>query len=101
RAAELNQRPVALFATYHDGKLPQQNSYAVAEPHNIVISVIKKAEDNDDLIVRCYETSKIATHATIRLLDRSIEADFAPCEIKTFRLPKDQTLPVIETSLLE
>lgn len=100
RAAELNQRPVALFATFHAGKLPQSASYAQAEPINVVVSVIKKAEDNDDLIVRAYETACIATHATIRVLDRTIESDFGPCEIKTFRLPKDGG-KVVETNLLE
>lgn len=34
-------------------------------------------------------------------LARVIEADFAPCEIKTFRVPRDENLPVIETNLLE
>jgi len=30
-----------------------------------------------------------------------IEADFAASEIKTFRIPQDENLPVIETNLLE
>jgi len=30
-----------------------------------------------------------------------IEADSAPCEIKSFRVPTDENLPVIETNLLE
>jgi hypothetical protein len=32
---------------------------------------------------------------------REIEADFAPCEIKTFRVPRAENLPVIGTNLLE
>ena len=67
------------------------------------MSAIKKAEDNDDIIVRCYETEKVATTATIRLplWHRVITAHFAPCEIKTFRVPPDVALPVTETNLLE
>jgi alpha-mannosidase len=34
-------------------------------------------------------------------LARGIEASFAPCEIKTFRLPRDENPPAIETNLLE
>jgi len=64
---------------------------------------VKKAEDNDDLILRVYETDKKATTAEIILpkWERSIRADFKPSEIKTFRVPADKSLPVTETSLLE
>ncbi len=104
RAAELNQPPVALFGTYHaDGRLPQRDSFVSVDQDNIIVSVVKKAEDNDDLIIRCYETAKIATHATICLMawNRAIEAGFGPCEIKTFRVPKNPALPVVETNLVE
>jgi alpha-mannosidase len=30
-----------------------------------------------------------------------IEADFGPAEIKTFRVPRDASRPVVETNLLE
>ncbi len=104
RAAELNQPPVALFGTYHpDGRLPQKDSYVSVDQDNVVMSVVKKAEDGADLILRCYETGKIATHATICLphWHRAIEADFGPCEIKTFRVPGDPAQPVVETNQLE
>ncbi len=104
RAAELNQPLVALIATYHvDGTLPQTASFALVEPENIILSVIKQAEDGDDVIVRCYETARQATRATITLplWKRTIEASFGPCEIKTLRIPRDAALPVTETSLVE
>ncbi|MEO8397026.1 MAG: glycoside hydrolase family 38 C-terminal domain-containing protein, partial [Chloroflexota bacterium] len=101
RAAELNQRPIALFATYHrEGKLPQSDSFIDVQPDNVIVSVLKQAEDGDDLIVRAYETTKTATQATIRLPQwkRVIEASFAPGEIKTFRVPRDPAQPVSETT---
>lgn len=103
RAAELNQRPVALVETYHAGALAQTVSYLAIEQENIVATVLKQAEDNDDLVLRCYETTRVATEATIRLpvWNRVITTWFAPCEIKTFRIPNDAALPVIETDLLE
>jgi alpha-mannosidase len=103
RAAELNQKPFVLFATFHDGLLPQQNSYVYSEPENVVVSVVKQAEDGDDLIVRAYETTKTATEAVIHLpqWDRTINARFGPCEIKTFRVPMDAARPVTETNLIE
>jgi len=73
------------------------------DQENIIITVVKKMEDGDDVIVRCYETNKMATTATIHLplWQRTVEAHFAPCEIKTFRMPGDGTRPVAETSMLE
>jgi alpha-mannosidase len=104
RAAELNQRPVVLKETYHPwGTLPQREAFVAVEPDNVVVSVLKQAEDDNAWILRCCETHNVATQATIRLpcRDRIIRADFGPCEIKTFRIPKDGTLPVVETDLLE
>ncbi|WP_052487001.1 alpha-mannosidase [Gordoniibacillus kamchatkensis] len=103
RALELNQRPTSIIETYHEGKLPQKASYISVDQDNIIVSSVKKAEEGNDLIVRCYETSKTATRATIRLpyADRVIEASFGPCEIKTFRVPEDADLPVTETNMLE
>jgi Glycosyl hydrolases family 38 C-terminal beta sandwich domain len=103
RAAELNQGPIALIASGRQGHLPLQDSYIQVDRDNIIVSAIKKAEDNDDIIVRCHETHKAATTATIRLppWNRMITAHFAPCEIKTFRVPPGAALPVTETNLLE
>jgi alpha-mannosidase len=103
RAVELNQPPIALVETYHTGALLQADSYLSVDQANIVVSAIKQAEDGDDLVIRCYEAHKIATRATIALprWGRQIEATFGPCEIKTFRVPRDAALPVVETNLLE
>jgi alpha-mannosidase len=104
RAAELNQPPVALRTTYHDnGTRPQAESFALVEPENIILSVLKQAEDNGDIIVRCYETAKQATQATITLpfCKRAVKTTFGPCEIKTLRIPRDAAQAVTETSLLE
>jgi alpha-mannosidase len=104
RAAELNQRPIVLIETYHEaGTLPQRDSYATVDRDNIIVSVVKQAEDTDDMIMRAYETTRVATHAVIRLpkWNRAIEAEFAPCEIKTWRIPRDETQPVVQTDFLE
>ena len=104
RAAELNQRPISTFATFHpNGENPQASSFISTAPENIMVTVLKQAEDNDDLVLRAYETTKASTRAVIRLdhWDRSIESDFGPCEIKTFRVPRDPSKPVVEINLLE
>ncbi|NLG96991.1 MAG: alpha-mannosidase [Chloroflexi bacterium] len=103
KAAELNQRPVALVTTLHKGSLPHCASFVSVEPQNLVISAVKKAEDNDDMIIRCYETAGTTANGVIHLpaFQRTIQASFGPCEIKTFRIPRDPDQPVRETNLLE
>jgi alpha-mannosidase len=69
----------------------------------VVVSVVKLAEDDDALIVRAYETTRVATRALIRLpkWERVIDAEFKPSEIKTFRIPRDAAQPITEVNLLE
>ncbi|MFN2520773.1 MAG: alpha-mannosidase [Candidatus Limnocylindria bacterium] len=103
RAAELNQRPVALFETYHDGPLPLRASYLSARPGNVIVSVLKRAEDSDDLVLRCHETAGVATSATIDMpaWDRHIDVHLGPSEIATLLVPADSALPVRAADLLE
>lgn len=102
-ALELNQRPITIIESYHEGELPQKDSYLTVDKDNIIVSVVKKAEEGSDLIIRAYETTRETTEATIRLphLNREITAKFGPCEIKTFRVPSDPSLSVRETDLIE
>lgn len=103
-AAELNQRPLALAATFHpEGTLPQAAAFIAVEPANVMVTVLKQAEDGEDLILRAVETAGAATRATIRLpqWSRAVAADFGPLEIKTFRVPRDVGRPVVESDLLE
>jgi len=78
-------------------------SHLAVDPDNIVVSAIKRAEDDDGLIVRCYETAGIARQATIQLhaWNRVIESALSTYEIKTFRVPRDEKRPVAETDLIE
>jgi alpha-mannosidase len=104
RAAELNQLPISLFATFHpDGTLPPSASFLAVEPENVMVTVLKQAEDGDGLVLRAFETSGAAARASIRLpkLGRVIKADFSANEIKTFLIPRDPARAVTETNLLE
>ncbi|HEX7021511.1 MAG TPA: glycoside hydrolase family 38 C-terminal domain-containing protein, partial [Trueperaceae bacterium] len=103
RAAELNAAPMPLFATFHDGPLPLHGSFLSVDRDNILASVLKKAEEGDDLVVRLVETSNNQTRATLCMpfVRRTIELDFRPCEIKTLRIPLDSDRPIVETNLME
>ena len=99
----MNQRPISLIETYHDGELPQSNSYVDINKDNIIITAIKRAEDGDGIIVRCRETNKVKTNVRINFphWNRTIESEFGPCEIKTFHIPDNKEEKISETNLIE
>lgn len=49
----------------HTGDFPKNYSFLKADPDNIMVSVVKKHEDNNDIIVRFYETSGKQTTANL------------------------------------
>jgi len=107
RALQLNQPPIVLLESAHPGPLGPRGSLAAVRPATVVVTVLKHPEGAQglvgDLIVRAYESAGRPAEATIELplLGRSIQAVFAPTEIKTFRVPLDPARPVRETDLLE
>lgn len=101
-AAELNQPAFPLLESYHDGDLPQARSFSSVSGDSVVPAVLKVSEDGSDAVVlRAYETAGRACEATIEVLGRSVTATFGPAEIKTFRIPRDPSAPVVETDLVE
>ena len=100
-AAELNQPPFALIETFHAGPLPQQASYAKDGSGDVVLTVLKGAEDDDAIVVRAFESAGRAARATFTVFDRAFDADLAAHEIKTFRVPRDPAESVAEVNLLE
>jgi alpha-mannosidase len=84
RAAELNQPPFALLESYHAGPLPRRKSYG-HDDGAVVVTVVKRAEDGDGVVVRAYETAGRPASATLEVLGTTIRADFGANEIKTFK----------------
>jgi len=103
-AAELNQPAFALLESSHEGPLAPAASFLADGGGDAVVSVLKLAEDGSgDLVVRAYESAGRAGRATIELplVERTIETELGPAEIKTFRVPRDPAAEVEETGLLE
>lgn len=101
-AAELNQPPIAQIAAFHTGTMPLDYSLATVEPANVMLTVLKVAEERNGIIWRLVETDGVACHATITLSWEQIyEADFGPYEIKTLFMPDDTEGTILETNLLE
>jgi alpha-mannosidase len=103
RAMEINFRPVTIIETFHEGKLPQLQSFADVDRKEIVISALKESEDKEGIILRAYETMKQKVKATFNLpfMDRTFTMNFTPCEIKTIKIPYDKDAEVIEVNMLE
>jgi alpha-mannosidase len=90
RMAEEFTAPIpVIYQGIHPGSRPLSASFLSVDAPNVVVSAVKKAEDGDDLIVRCYETAGRPTTATLdlRLVNRRWTGNFHPLEIKTLRVP--------------
>jgi alpha-mannosidase len=98
RAIELNQPAFGLIETFHDGPLPQRESFGDDGGGDAVVTAVKGAEDGDGFVVRAYETAGRASNARFEILGRVIECDFGANEIKTFVVRGDEAR---ETDLLE
>jgi alpha-mannosidase len=57
RGYELNDRLFATAVAQHEGALPAEHSFVQLQPENVILTAIKKAEDDDALILRFYEWS--------------------------------------------
>jgi alpha-mannosidase len=88
-AEELTAPVPVLYQGIHPGNRPLSASFLSVDAPNVVVSVMKKAEDGDDLIVRCYETAGREAKATLDLglVNRRWTGNFRPLEIKTLRVP--------------
>ncbi len=110
---ELNQPLLAVLTDQHEGSLPPEDSFVNCSADNIVITCLKKSEDDDSLILRCYEVhgkaaaadfhfsfkilhayetdllQKNLSDSGIEIKDNRFRVQVAPYEIKTFRLVRE------------
>lgn len=64
-AYALNQPLCALEAPAADGTLPEQYSLVSVDRENVIVEAVKKAEDDDGMIVRMYDAYDRRTKATV------------------------------------
>jgi len=90
RAEELNSKPIVFVDYPHKGTLPPSFSLIRINQDNVIVSVLKKHEDSNDLVMRCQETNGEEVEAEINLpiVKKSFKARFKPFEIKTLLIPK-------------
>jgi len=96
-----NEKPVAL-SFFPSGHGHSAKPLAIIEDKVIVITAIKKAEDNDDIIVRLFEPTGHSRTSVLRIsiLKLKIKLSFSPFEIKTLRI-NPRSGKYYETNLME
>jgi alpha-mannosidase len=66
-ADRLNHQVKVVSTDIHKGALPRQAMLASISPANVILSGFKKAEDNDAVIVRVYESEGRKTDCVVTL----------------------------------
>ena len=67
RGYELNYKLISRAIEKHQGSLPPEHSFLEAQPDNIIVTAIKKAEDDNALVVRFYEWAGKDGDVTLQL----------------------------------
>lgn len=101
-AEEFMSPAVSIYQGIHGGTLPKSDSFLSVNVPNVIVSSVKQAENNNDIIIRCIETNGIKTDVKIDLSFAGIQwsGSFTPCEIKTLRWNK-KIKQIKEVNLLE
>lgn len=99
---EFMELPVCFYQGIHGGALPKSGSFLSIDKSNIIVSAIKQAEDNNDIILRCVESFGMPTTALLdlRFAGRTWTGSFRPFEIKSLRL-NNSTGKISQVNLLE
>ncbi|MCX7599755.1 MAG: glycosyl hydrolase-related protein [Armatimonadetes bacterium] len=99
QAQQLNAPPIAREEPAHRGKLPPSFSLASLDADNVILEVIKKAEDGEGLVLRAYEINGQPATAALTFAGQELsQLAFRPCEIKTLLLADGR---LTETDMLE
>ena len=67
RGYELNYRLLPVVTVAHEGSLPSSHSFVQIEPKNVILTSIKKAEDDKSLIFRFFEFEGKPSQVRLRL----------------------------------
>ncbi len=82
-AATFNNSPIFLCEANHSGTLPSENSYLEVSSESVNLTVVKKAEDSENLILRGVEYSGIAQEIELKIKNNTYRLSVKPYEIFT------------------
>jgi alpha-mannosidase len=67
RGYELNYKLIPRSPEKHEGSLPAEHSFLQVQPDNVIVTALKKAEDENALVLRFYEWAGKESDVTIQL----------------------------------
>jgi len=82
---ELNYPLLSSFVSEGTGDLPEKHSFFSIEPDNLILTAVKKREDDDSLIFRFYESSGMAAKGKLHFFtkpEKVTEVDFMENDLK-------------------
>jgi len=89
RGYELNYRLLPVATVVHEGALPASHSFVQIEPRNVILSAVKKAEDDDAVVFRFYEFEGKGSQVRLRFPEPAtgaVQANLMEKEEKTLSL---------------
>jgi alpha-mannosidase len=95
-----NHPIVPVGTTVHEGDLPVEGSALEILAPNVMLSGLKKAEDDDALIIRLYEFEGRQTAARVRLSRVLAEPDSAAVETDLLEQPLDKSTAAMDGDVL-
>ena len=102
RGYELNYKPVPFTAEKHEGDLSTEHSFFQVQQDNVIVTAIKKAEDDDSLIVRFYEWSGKTTDVKLQVPPGAQQASDADLmEKASASLPLENGVVTVHTGPFE
>jgi alpha-mannosidase len=95
-----NHPLVPVGTTVHEGDLPVEGSALEILAPNVMLSGLKKAEDDDAIIIRLYEFEGRETTARVRLSRVLAEPDSAAVETDILEQPLDENTATMDGDVL-
>jgi alpha-mannosidase len=71
----------------HEGPLPESAQFASVSPGNVILSALKKAEDEDALVARLYEASGVRAAARFRVNEKLLGRLLKATEVDLIERP--------------
>ena len=80
----LNNPPLILCEANHDGVFESSDSFFESDP-DVILTTLKKAEDNDQYVIRLYNTKEEKSKTNLRLFETKGQTVLNSHEIKTLK----------------
>jgi len=93
RGYEFNYPLLTVIEPIHEGEIPPSHSFIEVSPDNVILTVMKKAEDSEETILRLYETNNKDTEAKI-YFDKAPSAIYETDLMEWGKYIKEKKLPV-------